>query len=318
MSLGEVSQIVEGVILGALEQESSNVGDCLHNVQKTASDFQEAVNDFKTETISGVKNGIYKVGDIVQDVTDDLHSCEAVVTDLKKLEKMAATFSNPFSFVYHVGKDLMVNGKNIYSDIDAAITDWESASYFSFGENVGKALALTLVGAEYQLYEEENSYGISASELASTLAGLLEGTLHKAVPSTDVCIGDAEKLVQEFKEVVTDFEKETFSGVKDGIHKVGDIVDEVSDDLKHCKLALDDAEKLAQMAKTFKNPFSFIYHVGKNVLVNGKDIYSYVDAAVKAYHEPDYNQFGYQLGEALAIAVIGTEEVKQAFPMYIQ
>lgn len=153
MTGGQVAQIVEGVLKGALEQESANVEPCLTSVQKTATDFNEAVNDFKTETITGVKNGIYKVGDIVQDVSDDLHMCAAVVTDLEKLEKMAATFSNPFSFAYHVGKDLVVNGRNIYADIDSAITDWEAANYLSFGENVGRALALTLIGAEYQIYE---------------------------------------------------------------------------------------------------------------------------------------------------------------------
>lgn len=159
--------------------------------------------------------------------------------------------------------------------------------------------------------EMDNAYGISTMDLAKTLAGLLQGTLHKSVPSTDECIGDAERLVKEFKEVVTDFEKESFSGVKAGIHKVGDIVDEVKDDFKHCQLAVEDVEKLGKMARTFKNPFSFIFHVGKNILVNGKDIYAYVDAALKAYHKPDYRQFGYQLGEALAVAVMGTEEAAE-------
>jgi len=36
--------------------------------------------------------------------------CKAVVGDVSKLIVAVKTMSNPMSFVYHVGKDIVVNG----------------------------------------------------------------------------------------------------------------------------------------------------------------------------------------------------------------
>lgn len=46
---------------------------------------------------------------------------------------MVESFTSPMSFAYHVGKDLIVNGHNIYDEITAAVNDYESANYFGMG-----------------------------------------------------------------------------------------------------------------------------------------------------------------------------------------
>jgi len=34
--------------------------------------------------------------------------------------------SNPKSFAFHVGKDLLVNGKDIYKETKTAVNDWNN------------------------------------------------------------------------------------------------------------------------------------------------------------------------------------------------
>ena len=76
-------------------------------------------------------------------------------------------------------------------------------------------------------------------------------------------------------------------------------------DLDACKVAIDDVEKLDKMAQTFKSPWAFAYHAGKDLLVNGKDIFSEISAGVTAYDSSDYHTFGYDIGKALALVLVG-------------
>jgi hypothetical protein len=59
---------------------------------------------------------------------------------------MMAAFNSPKTFAYHVGKDLLFNGVNIYHEVTDAVTHYRAGKYEDFGEDVGTVLALTLVG----------------------------------------------------------------------------------------------------------------------------------------------------------------------------
>jgi len=97
----------------------------------------------------------------------------------------------------------------------------------------------------------------------------------------------------------------SFSGVKAGINLIGEMVDQVQGDIKDCEVSVEDAKKLAEMADNFKSPWSFAYNVGKNILLNGVDIYNEIASAIDFYDKNDYYNFGYQVGEALEEVIIG-------------
>ena len=59
---------------------------------------------------------------------------------------MADVFASPDSFFYNVGLNLIINGVEIYAEIDEAMKDFDQEKYFDFGENLGKALALVIMG----------------------------------------------------------------------------------------------------------------------------------------------------------------------------
>jgi hypothetical protein len=59
---------------------------------------------------------------------------------------MAEVFASPDSFFYNVGMNLLINGVEISSNIDTAVKDYDEQNFFEFGENIGKALALVVMG----------------------------------------------------------------------------------------------------------------------------------------------------------------------------
>lgn len=40
---------------------------------------------------------------------------------------------NPVWYSFHIGKDLIINGVNIYREITKAVDDWEKKDYYDFG-----------------------------------------------------------------------------------------------------------------------------------------------------------------------------------------
>lgn len=53
------------------------------------------------------------------------------------------------------------------------------------------------------------------------------------------------------------------------------------------------------MAEVFAHPLSLIYHVGKNLLLNGIDIFKKIAEALIAFYKNDYYSFGMYVGEAM-------------------
>ena len=145
----EVAQISEGVLAGALKTEDLNdYVDCLKDSEKVVADIEDAVQSFEKKNISGVSKGLEDIADALTVVKNDIEKCsqQKDIDQLKKLEQMLRQFKSPMSFAYHVGKDILVNGQDIYGQIKDAISNYKAAKYEAFGEDIGDALALTLIG----------------------------------------------------------------------------------------------------------------------------------------------------------------------------
>jgi len=90
----------------------------------------------------------------VFEIKPTIQACKGVEADFEKLEKMAAIFANPATFVYHVGKDLVLNGKDIYKEVNDSITQYNSKNWDAFGYDIGEALAKLILGEAQELQRE--------------------------------------------------------------------------------------------------------------------------------------------------------------------
>ena len=145
----EVAEIAVGVLSGALNTEDLNdYVQCIDDSEIIAADIEDAVVNFEKESISGVTKGLSDIADALTEITKAIGTCsqQKDIAQLKKLEAMLESFKDPKSFAFHVGKDLLVNGVDIYHQIADAITNYRAGKYESFGEDVGDSLALVLIG----------------------------------------------------------------------------------------------------------------------------------------------------------------------------
>ena len=77
-----------------------------------------------------------------------LTDCKATEGDIEAFVTAMKAFKSPWDFIYHVGKDLIVNGADIFSEISDAVTQWEAQSYRQAGNDIGTALAQMVIGQD--------------------------------------------------------------------------------------------------------------------------------------------------------------------------
>jgi len=149
ISKAQVAQIVNGVLMGALKAEhADDLLTCLKDSDRAVQEFNEAYQDFRKGTISGYADGIMALGHAVEDLGHSVEDCSSVAHEWQTVVNWAHSFSSPITFAMHVGEDILLNGVDIYNDIEDAITSWETDQYEQFGEDVGDAIAKIVVGMD--------------------------------------------------------------------------------------------------------------------------------------------------------------------------
>merc|ERR1712085_71284 len=73
-------------------------------------------------------------------------ACGATKDEMEKLFESLDIMEHPKQFVYHMGHDLVVNGIDIYKQINESVAYYSTQDWKKMGESIGEALDLIIVG----------------------------------------------------------------------------------------------------------------------------------------------------------------------------
>ena len=132
-------KIFEGVVYGIVE-DIPEIGDCITGAASSAEDFYKGIEKIKAGGASNIEAGLKLLGEGVKDIPGILKHCKGIPEEIETIEKLIKTFSNPWTFIFHVGKDILVNGRNIFHEVEDAVTSYENHDWFKFGEDIGNIL----------------------------------------------------------------------------------------------------------------------------------------------------------------------------------
>mmetsp|Transcript_7871 Transcript_7871/g.15215 ORF Transcript_7871/g.15215 Transcript_7871/m.15215 type:complete len:800 (+) Transcript_7871:10134-12533(+) len=138
----EVVEILEGVFLGlSVSLSEQDIELCLSDVTSIVTDVETAVTDIEKETYDGVLSGIQEIAEALKQVPSAIKTCKAAASEsADELEKALKAFAHPLTFIYDTGKALVLDGKDIFTEIFTAVKDFKAENYEGFGYNVGLAL----------------------------------------------------------------------------------------------------------------------------------------------------------------------------------
>ncbi len=140
--------IFEGLIEGFFDFDKyPDLKSCASEIAEVYDDLDQAVQAIEQKDVHGVRQGLKLIGQSLDEVSDALRDCKAAEGDIESVIDALKGFKSPWSFVFHVGKDLLVNGVDIFEEISDAVNDWKAQSYRQCGEEIGEALNKLLIGA---------------------------------------------------------------------------------------------------------------------------------------------------------------------------
>jgi hypothetical protein len=180
----DTTQFVEGLLKGAVEEQHfDNIEKCLVDAEEIGADAEIAIKDFEKGTTQGVMDGLAEMAKVLMLVKKDISTCESISADVKKLVEEAAAFSNPEAAIIHLGKDIIINGRNIYKEVNTAVADYHNEKWEDMGYQLGEASAQLILGD-------------SREKLASIYQGFFDAFGVKIdVYALLICIGEEDKAL---------------------------------------------------------------------------------------------------------------------------
>jgi predicted HAD superfamily phosphohydrolase len=149
--------------------------------------------------MTDVMASLTKIGMSVKKLADAAKDCDNEMTkkEFDILRKMVGRFSDPKTFAFEMGTNIVVNGVDIYREMSAAYTNYLAKDFESFGRDIGVSLALIFIGAS-----EAAKANPGAAKVMESMAQM------QTYPSiTDTYnSGDNKKWVQYLSEIAAEDE----------------------------------------------------------------------------------------------------------------
>lgn len=272
-STKDVIEGLKGFLEGAIQAEGlDNIETCIKDAEVLVTDAEKAYGDCTVHDLSHKVKCTKDIATLTGAAKHAITDCKNIKGDIKKLEAMAEIFSNPTSFLWHTAKDLVVNGIDIFHEIQAAMKAYKAKDFKTFGLQMGEATAKVLIGSQMQgivpkdieltmTQPEPVKKALTKEEYAAILKGMLGAFGSKIdILALLICIQDEDKALITALLGIQNFEKaiEEYKAGDKG-NAIGDMIGSVLIELAAkqsfeqgipaCKAIIQD-EKFADFKKS--------------------------------------------------------------------
>jgi C1A family cysteine protease len=189
-------------------------------------------------------------------------------------------------------------------------TGWGEDGYIRVktGENAcGIAEEATIVKAS-----KASSLTVEAptQEVIDIVTGVADGF---GMTMTEDCVEESETMVKDIAGAIELMEKKDPEDVMKGLTMIAEALKEnLPQAAKNCGASEDEIKQLVQALEVMGHPKEFIYKVGKNLIINGVDVFKHINGAIGSWKGQDYKGFGEHVGHAakdLLIGKSGSEDI---------
>lgn len=318
------------VFLGIAEgMDLQLVDTCVEDSLDFYKQVETAVEAFVGKDSEGVADGLRQVGVAVgHTLPKALRVCHASYAEIADLIKAYSAFTTPESFAYHMGKDLLVNGVDIYKTMNGAIGAWKAKQYHAFGYDIGHALKDLMATKKPSVHpvEIDLSYdGTTRFRVITAQTKDTNGVIPTPADGIDFtnglfdgfgvnipqnCVKDDTELGKLVDSAAEAASKGTIAGVAIAMEMLARAYQNVLPEVEtECGPAVSDAVHEVQDAlKNFSSPYEILVQFGHNIEVNEVDIMAELAGFISDFKGGNFKDAGGYIGRALHQVVIGTDK----------
>ena len=226
----------------------SEIEACYQGGDKIVTDSQIALSDFRSgKYFQGIKDA----GIVWNEVGAAMTTCTGMQRDIREIENWATIFTQPATLSKTVAKNWLFHGRKIRKDIDQEEADWSAGNYFDAGKDTAEALMLAVGPMQPELYQTSVSLP-DVKGPVEFLAGVLDGLVgENHLDQIQTCATDAESLVPEIEELISDIEAKHM--IK-GARLAKKIASEIPTMLSACEHMGPQLKALGEWATVLEHP----------------------------------------------------------------
>ena len=139
-SLKDVEEFLAGFMEGLIQQDDlALIEACLTGAEGLEKEMEVAFEDFSKGTVAGYVAGIQEVGKIVEELPQDLSTCQGMQPDITRIETWFKSINMTV-----VMKNVMKNVVTIEQDVQRLMNDVAADEMFYSGEDIANIMVLAL------------------------------------------------------------------------------------------------------------------------------------------------------------------------------
>ena len=122
---------------------------CIDDSEATLKEFEKSIELFENKDMNSITQGFLSLGAAMANLAKGIKDCDKDVSarEIEIFYKMIESFKDPRSLALAAGKNMVLNGVEIYHEMSAAYTNYKVGEYEGFGRDIGVTMALVFIGA---------------------------------------------------------------------------------------------------------------------------------------------------------------------------
>ena len=122
----DVKYFVDGMIEVFVDKDDfAEIDKCFKDTTKIESQLADAIQLLMKKDVPDILNAVKIIGEILQEIPDQLGHCDGMQDDISRIEKWADIFKHPFTLIPKLIKNTAANIDDIAKNIDNVVDNVE-------------------------------------------------------------------------------------------------------------------------------------------------------------------------------------------------
>jgi len=308
--------VARGIIEGIVSIKGwADITSCMTNNEGIVTGISDAIATFKLNDTTTITPAAIKLGKALQKIPVALKACNNSIKISQDLVKNFSSFASLRDYV-----QIIRNNIDLYQ-VDLAKASYQATSEYyqghmrEFGNKVGQSLAQVFLNGTGKIPPTPEN---TTTPYLSITQGVVEGIgagLHW--DQVKPCIKETGDSYNDINSAIQFFQAGDPISIVQGLAALGTALQDIPSALQDCGGAYGKAANLTKAIIAIQDAVTYFSIVGKNVVINGIDIYDEMHTAVQAFSVGAWKDFGTYTGQAFSKLFLDNIDVSKKAKIFV-
>jgi len=290
--------VSRGIIEGISSVKGwSAITSCISNYEGITTGFSDAFATFQPNNSDTITPAAIKLGKALQKLPQAVSSCNNSIQISQNLVKTISSFASLKDYIRIVGNNIATYHVDVVKESYQAMMQYSQGRLKEFGNQVGQALAQVFLNGTSKTPLEPSDNSTSPYLLITQ--GVLEG-IDAGLSWNQIkpCIQETGDSYDNLNTAFQYFQAGDPTSIIQGLAALGKALESIPAAVTDCTGSYTKTATLVNAIAALQDTTTYLNIVGKNVILNGIDIYDALSTTIEAFNAGAWKDLGTNAGIA--------------------